>query len=234
MLQNKINKFETKVSLSAQVADSIKALIKDNTLQPGDQLPNELVLTDQLNVSRSTVREAIKQLVTQNILEVRRGKGTFVSAQPGVMKDPFGFEMLDNVDVLIHLFEARLIMEPEIAALAAKRADEKDKEALTKTYEKMVKVIEQDLNHAHEDFEFHKILAMSCKNPVLERIIPILNESIIKGVLATHDDTHRLHVLEHHKKLLECVYEGDEDGARNAMRAHIETGISSVSQKNHY
>lgn len=229
MLQNKIDKVHTKIPLSAQVADSIKNLIKDNTLKPGDQLPNELVLTTQLNVSRSTVREAIKQLVTQNILEVRRGKGTFVSSQPGVVKDPFGIEMMDNMDVLVHLFEARLIMEPEIAALAAKRADEKDLDALSDAYDNMVAVIERGDNHAAEDFKFHKAIAMSCKNPVLERIIPILHESIMKGVLATKQGQYSKEVIRHHRELLDAIYDRDEEAARKAMHTHIASGIDTVT-----
>ena len=83
-------------TLPERAADKIIDMIVENALKPGDRLPTELELLQYLNVGRSTVREAIKLLVSQNIIEVRRGSGTFVREQTGVMDDPLGFRFVQD------------------------------------------------------------------------------------------------------------------------------------------
>lgn len=221
-----------KIPLSEKIAEEIKRMIKNEELVPGEKLPNELVLTEQLNVSRSTVREAIKKLASMNILEVKRGKGTYVASNPGVVSDPFGMDFNNNTEIVLHLFEARLIMEPDIAYLAAERRSDDEIAALIESFEEMKNEMETKGNYASSDIKFHKILANMCKNPVFEKIIPILTESIHKGVeetLPVEDNKER--VLNHHKMILDCVISGDAEGAKKHMIAHIQNGIRVVNSK---
>ena len=121
-------------TLPERAADKIIDMIMGNAMKPGDRLPTELELIQYLNVGRSTVREAIKLLVSQNIIEVRRGNGTFVKEQTGVMDDPLGFRFVqDKLKLGLDLCEIRFMIEPAIAALAAERATKKDLEQLRET-----------------------------------------------------------------------------------------------------
>ena len=117
-----------KVLLSEKVAANIKELIVKNQYKPGSKLPNEMELAGQLNVSRSTVREAIKILMSKNILVIKRGRGTYVCERPGVATDPLGVTFMNKKDLLLYLFETRLLIEPAISELAAIRATEKNLE----------------------------------------------------------------------------------------------------------
>ena len=103
-------------TLPERVADQIRQLIIDRHMENGDQLPNEFELAQQLNVSRGSVREAVKLLVARNVLELRRGKGTFIADNTGVVDDPFGFAYLEDEPRLANeLMDIRRQLEPWIA-----------------------------------------------------------------------------------------------------------------------
>ena len=110
-------------NLSQQTADRLyTTIVVEQQLQPGEKLPNELELAQQLRVSRATLREAIRTLADRGVLEVRRGRGTFVSQQVEEIGD-FGFSSLEQVrGQLRDLFELRSMFEPRCAALACRRA----------------------------------------------------------------------------------------------------------------
>ena len=110
-------------NLSQQTAQRLYArIVAEKRLKPGDKLPNEVELSAQLGVSRATLREAIRTLAARGVLEVRRGRGTFVSSRVEEIED-FGFGALEGVrGQLRDLFELRAIFEPRAAALACARA----------------------------------------------------------------------------------------------------------------
>ena len=107
--------------LSQSIADNILSMITiEKRFSVGDKLPNELELSEELNVSRTTLREAIRILVAYDILEIRRGKGTYVTEK--ALEQPQDLEQLSCVKVNAKdLYEMRLIFEPEAAYLAAIR-----------------------------------------------------------------------------------------------------------------
>ena len=99
--------------------------ILELNMKPGDQLPNEYELAKNLGVGRSTLREAIKRLVSRNVLETRQGAGTFVSAKNGVPEDPLGLTFISeggDIKLALELSDVRMLIEPACAALAARHA----------------------------------------------------------------------------------------------------------------
>ena len=111
-------------SLPEQVADKISHLIIEHRLQNGDKLPNEFELAEKLNVSRGSVREAVKILVARNVLVLRRGKGTYIADNTGLIDDPFGFAYIEDQSRLAQeLMEIRQQLEPWIAEEAAKKSN---------------------------------------------------------------------------------------------------------------
>ena len=218
--------YEKKV-LSEQVANDLRQMILNKDLHPGDKLPNELVLTKQLNVSRSTVREAIKTLRSQNVLEVRRGLGTFVSEMPGVKDDPFGVRFMDEGPLLRHFYEVRLVVEPEMAQMAALRATDEELAQIRSAYEEVKKAIEAGLDHTEADIHFHNIIAASTHNPIMQRILPVINEGIKSGYEETKNVVESgVLVIEQHRNIMHALTERRADDAKQAMTAHIEYGLS--------
>ena len=98
--------------LAERVAEQIAQLIQERELKEGDRLPNEFDLAQELGVGRGTIREAVKQLVARNILTIQRGKGTFVTRNPGIVEDPFGFNYEQDQQKLgLDLLEIRMVIE---------------------------------------------------------------------------------------------------------------------------
>ena len=125
--------------LSEQTADRLYTMIVDQGLYPaGSKLPNENELSREMNVSRTTLREAISFLVTQGVLEIRRGKGTFVAKElPNK-----GLDLSELADMRSRvrasdLFEMRLIFEPATVALACQRASDEELEEIRRKAERM-------------------------------------------------------------------------------------------------
>ncbi len=215
-----------KSNLSEKVAEDIRQMIIQKNLQSGDKLPNEFELTASLNVSRSTVREAIKILVSTGVLEVKRGTGTFVSHDLGKTKDPLGLTFLDDTDFLLDFFEVRLMVEPKMASLAALRATEEEIQAIRDAYDKVKLAISQGENHTDADIEFHNQIAKSTKNQILQRIVPIINDGIVGGYAKTKDVPEAADVvLAQHKKVMHAIERHNAEEAELAMKEHILYGF---------
>ncbi len=130
----------------------------------GDKLPNENELSSDLGVSRTTLREAVKFLIAHNVLEIKRGKGTFV-AENRELNEDFGLSELDSLVMnAMDFFEARIMLEPTMANYAAQRATVEDIDKLVG----LDKIINYHVNDADlrtdYDLQFHYEL------PVLQRM----------------------------------------------------------------
>ena len=218
--------------LSEKVAKNIEELVLNKKLKSGDKLPNEIDLSLELNVSRSTIREAIKILVSKNILEVRRGKGTYIGENPGIVKDPLGVKFMNKKDLLLNLFEARLIIEPEIAAIAAERITDSNLIELEKVFNKMKEDILADRDHTENDKNFHNVIAKSTKNPIIQRIIPIITDSVIAGYNETKNiPKSGMSVLESHEKMYYALKDRDVESSRKCMKDIILYGYENIKNK---
>lgn len=175
-------------TLVATIASELENLIIKGELKPGEQIPNEQELIKTFGVSRSTLREAIKTLVSNGTLEIKRGRGTFVCSLPGMIPDPLGLNFMNIDNLNCYLYEARSIFEPYICKLSATRATEEELYILKKlaedidNFDKHLKgneTPEELIQQIHErDLSFHIMLCKMCKNPVLERLMPIIIQSI--------------------------------------------------------
>lgn len=119
--------------LASQVEDALMDDILNKPVPIGEKIPNEYELAEMYGVGRSTIRETVKSLVSKGILEVRQGSGTYVIGTDTLENDPLGFSKYeDKYKLALELFEVRLMLEPEIAALAAQKATEQDKEEIVR------------------------------------------------------------------------------------------------------
>ena len=175
------------INLSQKTAEILKKRIFDEkTLVPGDKLPNENELSSELGVSRATLREAIRILVNDGILTVYRGKGTFVSSKVDQFAEASVIGNIDNIDMKVRLrdlYEARLIIEPEAASLAAMRATEEEIEEILNLGEIVQKNIKKNPRGAarvNSEKEFHGAIMKAAHNDFLAQFIPVLTETIEK------------------------------------------------------
>ncbi|MDR1018288.1 MAG: GntR family transcriptional regulator, partial [Lachnospiraceae bacterium] len=113
--------------LGPKVEDELMKYILQKPIKVGEKIPNEFQLAELFGVGRSTIREAVKGLVSRDILEIRRGAGTYVIRTIDSKFDPLGLgELQDKYKLSLELFEVRLMIEPEIAALAAINATDRE------------------------------------------------------------------------------------------------------------
>ena len=111
-----------KQTLGEIAAQKLLGMIQDKGYTAGDKLPTEAELVERLGVGRNTVREALRILMSRNIVTIRQGSGTFISDKNGVADDPLGFSMIEDRRKLTEdLIQIRVMLEPPIAALAAQK-----------------------------------------------------------------------------------------------------------------
>jgi DNA-binding FadR family transcriptional regulator len=209
------------VPLSERVAEKIIDLIKEQDLKPGDKLVNEFELAGQLKVGRSTVREAIKRLISRNILEIRQGAGTFISEKQGIPVDPLGLTFVEWDDKLaLDLVDVRLMLEPEIAAIVATRATNDQRIRIMEQCIKVEEIIARNEDYGEEDTLFHRYLAEASGNKIIEKLIPIINSSVSTNIDVTNNELVQSTLISH-REIAEAVMRHDYIGARNAMTSHL-------------
>lgn len=209
-------------SLSQQTAEELIELISDGTeFHPGDRLPNEMELSNRFRVSRTTLREAIRILNVRGYVEVRHGIGTFVSELLPVSSD-YGFSDLANIKIDVRdLFEARLIFEPQVAALAVQRASDDELDEIIAIEKRVQEAYKAGQDVSDYDRQFHNALVKCSHNPFLEQIITIINDGI-KNLLMIIEITEVQDVVAHDlKNIVEFVKRRDSIGVEGAMKVHI-------------
>lgn len=180
-------------------------------------------------VSRPTIREAMKLLKAENIIDIQQGRGTFVSSQTGVIKDPLGLNFADQSNLLRNLLEARLIIEPSIAFYATQRATEKNLSDLEEVINKMKTVQYHDDGVTDLDMEFHTLVAESSQNSVLHRVVPIIHESIVKGYGETLNNRESFkRALESHIHIFNAIKEKDPFTAKYESEKHIRQTLDDI------
>lgn len=216
-------------TLPERVADQIRQLIIDRHMENGDQLPNELELAQQLNVSRGSVREAVKLLVARNVLELRRGKGTFIADNTGVVDDPFGFAYLeDEARLANELMEIRRQLEPWIAAKAAEQANDQDIAELRVLQYKVEELIQSGQDHLAADQQLHIRIADCTDNRVLRELVPVITYSVhLFGNLTQR--RLRQETIDTHAAVVDAIAAHDPEAAREAMQEHLKHNRLSLT-----
>lgn len=208
-------------SLGEQTSERIIQLIIENDWKIGDKLPNEYGLADMLNVGRSTIREAIKALVSRNILEIRRGAGTFISQKGGIADDPLGLTFVkDKFKLALDLLEVRFMIEPSIASIAAVKATEDEIQQMSVLCDEIERLILNNEPYLGKDIEFHTAIAKSSKNLVMVNLIPIINSSITIFIDITSQKL-RNETIETHREILNAIKSHNSNAAHDAMLLHL-------------
>lgn len=208
--------------LTEQVLEKIVEYIKENNLQPGDRLGTEMEMAKRMGVSRGTVREAIKILVFRNVLEARQGSGTYVSdGKAPLSRDPLGLELIpDQFKLTWDLHEIRMMLEPEIAYMAAKNISDEQLARLRDMCDEMERLSFQRKERMPVDVEFHVVLAESSGNLVVPKMIPVLRQGVELFIKYTHREATPESTAKH-RDILEALEAHDQQWAKDMMLMHL-------------
>jgi GntR family transcriptional repressor for pyruvate dehydrogenase complex len=210
--------------LYEQIVQQIEESILQGVLKPGDQLPAERELALRFGVSRTAVREAVKALREKGLVEAYSGKGTFITngTSQAIRQSLDLMVRISQNDGASHLAEVRMILEPEIAALASQRIEDQLLSTMREAVGTMDRSLHDPDGYIEADLDFHLALAEAAGNPVilslLDSIVGLLREQRMR-IFAVDGGPERGQF--HHKRILAAVERRDTDAARELMRDHL-------------
>lgn len=168
-----------RLPLSAEVANKIVEKIRQEKFEAGARLPSEFELAEEFGVSRSTVREAVKSLVSKDVLEIRPAKGTFVRETPGMSEDPLGLAfMLDNEKMIRDLLELRILLECYSAKNASLNATAEQIAHMKEIVDKIDGCLDDNAACTALDIELHTTIAESCGNVAISTVLPVIRSNM--------------------------------------------------------
>ena len=221
-------------NVSDQVFDQLRELIYRGKMKPGDRIMTERALAESLKVSRTAVRDAIKRLVAQGLVEQRQGSGTYVKL---VDEGSFLQRAMDVESATLHdLLEVRMGLECNTAAMAARRADDVDFDALEESLARMRALKTKGEVRGDADVAFHMALAFATKNPLQIFLMRQIHDVLFSGIHVVLKQLYETPenmaiVICQHEAVVEGVRLRDPEAAVRAMEAHIRFVIAFVDQK---
>jgi GntR family transcriptional repressor for pyruvate dehydrogenase complex len=210
-----------KLDVTARLLATFKQLISEGTLVPGARLPAEREMAANLRVSRGSLRQVLKMLEIMGVVSQRVGDGTYLNAAAhSMLAEPMEFLILLDGITFEELMDARLIVEPELAARAARRASPEQVAALRGSLDRMGngtghgEVVEDDLR-------FHRTIFLMAENRVCSLMFSIVHESLHKLMEITSQMVDLEHTLRLHQRIYNAIRKGDAAEAHARMFAHL-------------
>ena len=210
-------------ALSVRIADRLAEMIVHGRFAPGDKLPSEPELSHELNVSRTTLREALRILSTRGLVEVRRGVGTFETESRNIHAE-YDILKIQNTNVNTKdLYEMRLMFEPQAAYYAALRASSEELNEIFRCCalnDQMIRSADPQWDETEQ--KFHNAIASATHNPFITALLPVFNRAIHHGILLANEAPEVAEMTLHdHRVLVQYIRERNPEGAKTAMQLHI-------------
>jgi GntR family transcriptional repressor for pyruvate dehydrogenase complex len=207
-----------------EIIHRLQSMVHSDHLKPGDRLPPERQLSVLLGVSRNSVREAIKSLEQQGMLVSRPGAGTYLTenqeSDPGTA---LGKVFSQERHRIADIFELRLILEPQIAHLAAQRVRKDELTYLQKLTELYEEAIRSELPTLDFDQNFHDAIASATGNHAIIKLMDAMHEVLRESRDVTLQSSRRTaNSLRDHVRILDALKRGDAHAAQHAMYEHLE------------
>ena len=204
------------------IIQQIKNQIKKGILKPGEKLPSERKLADQLGVSRASVREAIQALAFSGYLEVIQGKGTYILEMATKYDEIVNFFSEFSNYSLDYLMEARIMLEGEFARLATLNASQEEIDVIERVFNEIAS--SKDLNTFFvKDLEFHLTIAKATHNPIMNGLMKIIVEMLYKEthkIIEISKDT-RENTIKTTRNLVQAIKQRNAVQAKELMSEHI-------------
>jgi GntR family transcriptional repressor for pyruvate dehydrogenase complex len=211
------------LKIADQVVGALQEWLRSGELTPGMRLPPERELAARLGVSRTSLRDALRRLELLGYLDARQGDGTYVRV-PGAeaVAQPFRNLVRTVPQNAADLLEFRMLLEPEVAALAAARLTPQARQELADSLSRQLALKDEDPNLIHEDALFHDALARAAGNTVVLRVLETLRD-LLRDVRATAlPAAGSSRTVSEHGRIIRAVMAQDEDAARHTMRGHLQ------------
>lgn len=206
-----------------QVVNYIRSLIENGTLQPGDKIPPEREFAQSLNISRASLRTGIGYLAAMGVMKIRHGVGTFVADGPA----EFGKTSFSLMGALHgfqswQMFEARLILESNLAALAAERGKEEHHTALAEEVAEIFASVEHPADFLIHDVLFHRIVSQASGNPILAVLMETVTSAMYEKRRKTVERSIDLREsAEMHRLIFRAIRSRNPVEARKLMEQHL-------------
>jgi GntR family transcriptional repressor for pyruvate dehydrogenase complex len=206
-----------------QVVNHVRSLIENGTLQPGDKLPPERELSRDLKISRASLRTGIGYLAAMGVMKIRHGVGTFVAdGPPDIGKASLSFMGALHGFQSWQMFEARILLESSLAALAAERGREEHHALLSEEVAEMFAALENPSEYLIHDVLFHRIIAQASGNPILAAIMETITSSMYDKRRKTVERAIDLREsAEMHREIYRAVRSRRPADARRLMEQHL-------------
>ena len=221
--------------LYEDIVQQFHSLIRQGLLEHGTRLPSERLLAEQFKVSRSSIREAIRSLELQGLVVSKRGSGTFINTEDlDSVVALIASTLNSGSDTIKDIFEVRHLLEPQIAGVAAKRADPDEVQRLGEILEDQRRQIESGETGVDADTAFHFALASATHNSALIKVVSAVEDILrLSRDQSLQEPGRAQRSLASHRQILDKVRDGDAAAAREAMEYHltsVEPAILSSTQ----
>lgn len=217
--------FETvrKVRRYEQVADQIRKLIGSGALKTGDLLPPERELAAKLGVGRSSIRDAVRTLEVMGILEPRQGHGTVVrDLNADALVIPLSLVLTRKRELVTELLDVRRMIEPGLAARAAKNATDEEIARMGEIIERHEAKLRRGEQAIDEDSDFHYTIALAARNSVVLRVLDVLMDLLRESrSRALQVPGRPKRSFEGHRRILRAIQRRDAKAAEAAVRQHL-------------
>ncbi|MEV0290319.1 FadR/GntR family transcriptional regulator [Kribbella sp. NPDC050820] len=220
---------------SEKVAAELARYIEAADLRPGDQLPGETTLAAEFGVSRSVVREAIRDLAGKGVVQVSNGRRAIIRpVEIGPLQDFFDrATLMGSDDTVLELMEVRRGLENVSATLAATRRSSSDVARLKELARAMAANIDNEDRYVDLDVEFHVQITKAAGNVMLGLLVESVREAVRgavqRGMRPRREHSEREHVQRLHEKVLRAIIDGDAEAARQAMNRHFDVAIATIN-----
>jgi GntR family transcriptional repressor for pyruvate dehydrogenase complex len=219
-------------AVSDAISEQILKLISSGALKPGDSLPPQRKLAAQLGVSLSSLRESLHALAAVGVLDIKHGRGTFVSSGPTApLAKQLDWALLLRGDETRELMEARRVLDVSVARMAAEHATSQQIDALRTLFDEMVDCWKaRDITClADRDVRFHLSLATAAGNSLLLRLTESLYSVVEQFIRVV---PHTSVGLENHGRVLEAITSRQPDEAEAAMRTLLDQTEQLYQEQN--
>jgi GntR family transcriptional repressor for pyruvate dehydrogenase complex len=214
-------------NLVEMVGRHLRDAIQNGTLKPGDKLASESGLTQEYQVSRTVIREAIASLRADGLVEAKHGVGVFVLQPHADMHHSLRSADPNRISSIIEMLELRAAIEIEAAGLAAIRRSPAQEENILECLQDMARQITAGQSTVAADRAFHLAIADATNNPRFREFLDAIGKQMIPRALLQDSDVEQspekylTQILEEHRHIFQAVSDGDEMDAREAMRTHL-------------
>jgi len=221
--------------LTMQVVEHVRSLIASGEVKPGDRLPPERDLARQLKISRSSLRAGIGFLSAMGVLKSRHGAGTFVSSGPPAL-DSSSLSVLGALHGFLpwQMFEARLVLESNVAALAAERATDEHIAELAEEVAEMYAALADPREYLIHDVRFHRTVARAAGNPILGALMETITANLYDYRSKTvHNAQDLKESAEMHREIYRAIRSHNPAQARHAMEQHLNLARTAQAAEVH-